>query len=56
MARARKTDRNEQLVKLRHEDPKRYSWRKLGEIFNISWITAREIYLKYENDFIHTPG
>lgn len=56
MATPRKTERNEQLIRLRKKDPKKYSYRVLGGIFNISWIAAREIYLKYESEFIHISG
>lgn len=39
-----KLERNLHLVKLRNENPKLYSFGKLGEIFKINKVTAFEIY------------
>lgn len=41
-----KTDRNKQLVVLRRQNPKKYTFAKLGEIFNINKITAYDIYMR----------
>lgn len=46
MARPLKVERNKQLVELRESDPSKYSYAKLGDIFRISRITAREIYIR----------
>lgn len=38
--------RNKQIVELRLKDPKKWSWRKLGEKFNIDFTTARHIFIR----------
>jgi len=44
MSRPPKKDRNKELTKLRESNPDYYSWRKLGEIFNISHVRVKQIY------------
>lgn len=45
-AMAEKKLRNKQLIKLRKEDPEKWSWRNLGEYFNIHFTTAKNIYVR----------
>ena len=47
-------DRNRELVQKRVSDPLRWSYRKLGEFYNISKITAEE-YFKRDLEKYATP-
>jgi len=38
--------RNRELVELRVKNPRKWSWRKLGEKFNIHYTTARQIFIR----------
>jgi hypothetical protein len=39
-----KSLRNREIVKLRQEDPVKWSWRKLGVIFDLHFTRVKEIY------------
>lgn len=39
-----KMDRNKELVFKRVSDPKKWSWRALGSLYNIHYTTARQIF------------
>jgi len=39
-----KSLRNTEIVRLRDQDPVKYSWRQLGDMFSISHMTVKEIY------------
>lgn len=41
-----KLERNKRLVELRDKDPKKYSFSKLAEIFNISRVWAYAVYMR----------
>lgn len=41
-----KLERNKRLVALRDKDPKKYSFSKLAEIFNISRVWAYAVYMR----------
>lgn len=41
-----KLERNKKIVELRDSNPKAYSFKKLGEIFNISKEWAYAVYLR----------
>ena len=46
MVMPRKTERNNLLVSKRDKDRKKWTYARLGKLFNISKIYAREIYLR----------
>lgn len=45
-----KLERNKKLVQLRDKDPKKYSFSKLAELFNISRVWAYAIYMREKED------
>jgi hypothetical protein len=50
-----KTDRNKLIVKLRNENPEKWSWRAIAKEFGFkSHNTAKEIYTTFEVKF-RTP-
>jgi hypothetical protein len=51
---AEKIKRNKQLVKLRNENPKIWSFSKLGVEFNISKIMAHRIYNRLNKSKVNT--
>ena len=48
-----KLERNKKIVELRDKDPDKYSFAKLGEIFNISKFWAYAIYLREKDKAKH---
>jgi hypothetical protein len=42
-----KKQRNERIIKLRLKDPKKWTWKKLADEFNISRPTAYMVYKRY---------
>ena len=45
---AEKKLRNRKLIALRKADPRKYSWRNLGVLFDIHFTTAKDIFVRNE--------
>jgi len=46
-----KNERNRELVRLRMSDPVKWSWRKLGERFQVHFTTAAELFERHEGKY-----
>jgi len=46
-----KDDRNKKLVRLRRQNPTKWSWAELGRYFKISTVMAYKIYQRDQDRF-----
>lgn len=51
MPRNKKELRNEELIRKRIEDPEKWTWGKLAELFEISRYTARDLYYRHIKEY-----